>query len=222
MSESVPMTSAFDFPTTWTETGRSASTATLTMPSPASMSLRDSVTQTSNVSSTTTVAGISAATVAFVGAAGGGRPVAARLVAARLRYEGSGWRRGHRQFPARRLARALARPLARAGLGSPPAPIPAGAGGDRLDHLELAEVVGVVDPVVRIEHPGLRNETADGQPDRAHRGRVDDEVVVALEEVVDEPLRQPDDELARELWRPVGVVEELDVEVGGYDEPVRP
>ena len=108
--------------------------------------------------------------------------------------------------------------------GSPPAPMPERQPAcDRLDDLELAEVVGVVDPVVASRTPGSPRRTRPvGSPIGAHRGGVDDEVVVALEELVDEALGQPDDELARELRRAVGVVEELDVEVGGDDEPVRP
>ena len=128
---SVPMTSAFDFPTTWTETGRSASTATLakawTMPSPASMSLRDSVTQTSNVSSTTTVAGISA--VATVGAAGGGAAgggAAGGGAASGTRGPGGGGAIGSSRLGGSGTGSGSASGSGRAS-GSPPAPIPSGS-----------------------------------------------------------------------------------------------
>ncbi len=59
-----------------------------------------------------------------------------------------------------------------------------------LEHAQLAEVVGVVDRVVGAELERVPDVAAGGRPDRRHRRDVDDEVVVALEEPVDEALAE--------------------------------
>ena len=108
------------------------------------------------------------------------------------------------------------------GLRAPAGPHPQGQpAGDGLDDAQLAEVVGVVDLVIRAEGERVLDVATGGRADGGHRGRVDDEVVVSLEESVDETFAEPHDELLGELRRPMAPVAQADVEVGRHDVPAR-
>ena len=90
------------------------------------------------------------------------------------------------------------------------------------DEVGLQEVVAVVDHVVRLEVVGVRDEpAADGCVDRPHRLAVDDQVVVAPEHLIHQPLGEPDGQLLGEFRRSMAVVTDGDVEVALGDEPRR-
>ena len=238
-SVSVPTTSALDLPITCAVRGRSASISmarsSCAVPSVASIALRESRTRTANSCFVTTRAGISAARVARVSSAGSASASAGRrfgtpgavvlalvppagsgigAASGRLRHRGAGAAApASGQRPAARPSPQPRRHLHQAE-GQP--------AGERLDHLQLAEVVRVVDRVVLAEREHVADEPAHLGVDGVHRGDVDDQIVGPVEELVDETLRQLDHQLSRELRRVVAVVEELHVEVRGDDVPVRP